>query len=237
MINYEKFAKFYDAIMGDREKSYTTIRQFIERYHPQAKSVLELGSGTGSVLKGLSDKYEVSGIELSEEMLKISREKVLGARLYRGDISNFNLNQTFDVVICVYDTINHLTEFSQWQAVFERASFHLNPSGLFIFDINTLGRLEMLSRESTIVKEFDGNTMQMKVEKINNEKFDWDIKITDANQRAYSENIIEVSFSIERISTTLSQYFDVLELFTFSELGPHDTADKAVYFVCQVIKN
>lgn len=42
MQNYDKFFKFYDQVMGDREKSSRDIINYIQEYSPHAKKVLEL---------------------------------------------------------------------------------------------------------------------------------------------------------------------------------------------------
>lgn len=46
MTNYDTFFKFYDQVMGDREKSSKDILNYIQEYSPQAKKVLELACGT-----------------------------------------------------------------------------------------------------------------------------------------------------------------------------------------------
>lgn len=75
MSDYDIFFKFYDQVMGDREisKRYT---RFHQRIAPHTKKVLELACWTGSVLNILSQKYEVSGLDLSEWMLEIASEKL-----------------------------------------------------------------------------------------------------------------------------------------------------------------
>ena len=45
-----------------------------------------------------------------------------------------------------YDTINHLTLFSDWKKVFRNVSDHLKDNGLFVFDINTLHKLDFISK-------------------------------------------------------------------------------------------
>ena len=54
MANYDVIGKFYDAVMGDRAKATKRLQGFIRKASPKAKRVLELGCGTGSVLKHLA---------------------------------------------------------------------------------------------------------------------------------------------------------------------------------------
>lgn len=145
---YGVFARFYDAVQGDRAEHGAYLRGLIQKHHPRARKILELACGTGSVLKHLEGDYRVTGVDRSEEMLAIAAAKVPQSRLVAGDMTEVRLGQTFDVVPCVYDSINHLLEFEQWDAVFECAHAHLREGGVFIFDINTERRLAWLAQQA-----------------------------------------------------------------------------------------
>ena len=56
--------------------------------------------------------------------------------LVLADMTNFDLQKTFDVVLCNYNSICHLLTWQDWQKFFEMAYNHLNENGIFIFDIN-----------------------------------------------------------------------------------------------------
>ena len=146
MTSYDSFAKFYDAVMGEPTARVTLLQTLIQELHPETESVLELGCGTGAVLKHLHPPYRIAGLDLSEGMLEVARRNVPDATFYQGDMSTFSLPMSFDVILCVFDSINHLTSFAQWQSLFQHVDHHLNAQGLFIFDINTLDKLERLSK-------------------------------------------------------------------------------------------
>ena len=76
-------------MQGDRVEHGAYLRGLIEKHHPQARDVLELACGTGSVLKQLQDDYQVTGVDRSEEMLAIASAKVPQARLVVGDMTRF----------------------------------------------------------------------------------------------------------------------------------------------------
>jgi predicted TPR repeat methyltransferase len=142
MASYDTFGKFYDAVMGDRAQATERIRGFIRKARPKAKNVLELACGTGSVLKHLSKHYEVWGLDLSKQMLSVARKKVPHARLSRQNMVTFHLRQRFDVICCVFDSINHIASFTDWKFLFGNVHQHLSDGGVFIFDINTLKVLD-----------------------------------------------------------------------------------------------
>jgi hypothetical protein len=57
-------------------------------------------------------------------MLEVAAAKLPGVPLVEADMTQFELGERFDVVLCVYDSINHLLEFGQWEAVFDRVHEH-----------------------------------------------------------------------------------------------------------------
>src|SRR5277367_1472832 len=120
MPSYEIFGKFYDAVMGDGSESAKRVADLLRVSRPGARKVLELGCGTGSILKHLQESYEVSGLDLSTRMLSIARKKVPRAKLSRQDMVDFQIDEQFDAVLCVYDSINHIRRFSDWKKVFAR---------------------------------------------------------------------------------------------------------------------
>lgn len=55
-----------------------------------------------------------------------------------GDMSDFKLDNKFDIITCNYNAINELSSLDRWEKVFNLAYNHLNNGGLFSFDINTI---------------------------------------------------------------------------------------------------
>ncbi|MGH9754361.1 MAG: class I SAM-dependent DNA methyltransferase [Blastocatellia bacterium] len=142
MEQYGKFGRFYDAVMGSRAESAAFIHDLIQQHKPEAKTLLELACGTGAILKRLSKYYQVAGLDISFEMLSVARKKLPGAPLVHADMVTFELGQKFDVIICVFDSINHILSFADWGKVFRRVARHLAQGGLFLFDINTERKLQ-----------------------------------------------------------------------------------------------
>ena len=163
MANYDVFGKFYDAIMGDRGKATMRLRELIHKVNPKAQNVLELGCGTGSVLKHLVKDYEVWGVDLSNKMLSLAKKKVPQARLSRQDMVRFRLPKRFDVICCVFDSINHILSFADWKKLFANVRRHLSDSGIFIFDINTQKKLDRHIAEPPWVHKFGNNLLIMEI--------------------------------------------------------------------------
>ncbi|HUG65755.1 MAG TPA: class I SAM-dependent methyltransferase [Gaiellaceae bacterium] len=212
ITNYHAFARFYDAVQGDGAERAAFIRQLIARHAPSASTVLELACGTGSILEHLQADYEVTGLDTSAPMLEVASVKLPEVRLVEADMTQFELGERFDVVLCVYDSINHLLEYRQWEAVFDRADEHLDRGGIFLFDINTERRLAALSDLPPSVHWFgEGHLLVMKVQGNGDGGVVWSLRIFEHQggdrYLLHSEDIREVSFPRRRIEESLRQRF------------------------------
>jgi SAM-dependent methyltransferase len=211
MTSYERFGEFYDAVMGDRWAAAEQVMKLIRAAKPDAKNVLELGCGTGSILKCLQDDYEVSGLDISGKMLSVARKKVPRSKLFRQDMVDFRIDGRFDVIFCVFDSINHVRRFSDWKKVFAAVRRHLLAGGCFIFDINTQRKLERLIAEPPWVHRFGRNLLIIDVTALRNGGSNWNVKVFEhLNGYRYAlheEDIVEASFPIPQIVAALHAHY------------------------------
>jgi len=212
MPAYEIFGEFYDAVMGDRSRPAKHLGKLIRAANPNAKNVLELGCGTGSMLKHLQHNYKVSGLDTSSRMLSIARHKVPHANFFRQDMVDFQIDGRFDAICCVFDSINHVRRFSDWKKLFASVRRHLPPGGCFIFDINTQRKLERHIAEPPWVHRFGKNLLIITVTALPNRASNWNIKVfehSNANRYVlHEEDIVEVSFPSRKIVTGLRTHFE-----------------------------
>ncbi|MHB1209821.1 MAG: class I SAM-dependent DNA methyltransferase [Acidimicrobiales bacterium] len=236
MASYEKFAPFYDAVNGEPRERILQILDAIASYAPDATSVLELGCGTGAVLAGLGSGLSLTGIDESEEMLAYARRRCPSARFIRGDITSFSLAEKFDVIICVYDTLNHVMTFDGWRSVFDGVRNHLTEGGLFIFDVNTVGRLRDLGEVVPWVYDFEGNTLIMDVTFDDESVAVWDIRIferrDDGEFTLHHERISELAVPLADVRNALAPHFAFLVENDTLEGEPTDDSVRA-FFVLQ----
>jgi hypothetical protein len=74
--------------------------------------------------------------------------------LVQGDMTTIRLGRTFDAVLCLYDAINHLTDFADWERTFDTAVAHLEAAGVFVFDANSVERLDWFVGRPAVAQEF-----------------------------------------------------------------------------------
>ena len=233
MAIYTGFAPFYDRIMGDRSDEVARIRSYISRYLPGARSLLELGCGTGALLAGLAGDLDVTGIDQSPQMLAVARTTMPGARLIQGDMTAFTLSTRFDVVICMFDTLNHVPSFDGWLSLFSCVHEYLAEGGLFIFDVNTAGRLRRLDGAPPFVDEFDGNVVIMTVRSAHDSLALWETKIFDRQHddvyRLHHEQIYELGVPLALIRASLAGRFELLEEASLDGSPVSDESDRVFF--------
>jgi len=143
---FDEYARYYDLLYQDKDYQAEAdyVASLIRRFHPHARFILELGSGTGIHASILAKQgFYVYGVERSPEMLSRSLnllENTNQAERQRlsfvlGDIRNIRLSKRFDAVMALFHVISYQTTNDDVIAAFRTAREHLNPDGLFIFDI------------------------------------------------------------------------------------------------------
>jgi SAM-dependent methyltransferase len=115
-----------------REEVDFFARALIESGDPAPKSVLELGSGGGNSAYHLKKRFAMTLVDLSPQMLDVSRALNPECEHVEGDMRTVRLGRTFDAVY-VYDAICHMTTEADLRAVMHTAYEHLRPGGVAVF--------------------------------------------------------------------------------------------------------
>jgi SAM-dependent methyltransferase len=130
-------ARLYDRLFPGGERAVDFYRAEADR---QGGSVLELGSGTGHKLIPIAaDGHPCVGLELSPDMLAEAQRKAdeRGVRVewVQGDMRDFDLGRTFDLVLIAANSLLHLHEAGDLVGCFRSVRRHLAPGARFVFDV------------------------------------------------------------------------------------------------------
>ena len=237
MAFYDLVASHYDAVAGDSSTEAAFLHDIIERCHGRAATLLDVGCGTGAITAFLADTYQVSGLDISPGMLAVARQKLpTGTPLYLADMSCFQLDAKYDVIICAYQGINHLLGFSSWKSFFGCVYGHLNEGGIFIFDIATVGNLMMMASAGKIVQEFGDNYLLIRVRTSDNLVFDWDIEVyelqRDGRYKLITGLVKTRSFPLDTIRAALRPRFAGIEAFGSNGRAVNSDNQDRIWFAC-----
>ncbi|MBQ3509001.1 MAG: class I SAM-dependent methyltransferase [Peptococcaceae bacterium] len=152
---YETLAKMYDALMDDvnYQEWADYIDTMLQKNGCPGKRLLDLGCGTGNISIPLAQKgYQVTGVDLSAEMLDIARSKSEAAGLVidwqQQDLTELQLlddagaEPVFDAIIATFDVFNHLTSPEDLQMLFHSLNPFLADEGILLFDVQTPYKLQ-----------------------------------------------------------------------------------------------
>jgi len=138
---YKEFSKVYDEFMeyADYDMWYETVKVILDHHEVKGDSLLDLGCGTGEILLRAHRDYECTGVDLSEGMLTRAAEKLgeedISLPLVEQDMTRLNLGRRFDVIISMFDTVNHLTTLEGLDDLFRGIGEHLEDEGIYMFDV------------------------------------------------------------------------------------------------------
>jgi len=99
---------------------------------PPAREVLDLGSGGGNVAVHLKNRFAMTLVDLSEDMLAVSRRLNPECAHLQGDMRTVRLGRPFDAVL-VHDAVDYVTCEPDLRQVIDTAYAHCRPGGIALF--------------------------------------------------------------------------------------------------------
>lgn len=155
---YNEFAYFYDDL--NSEADYDALYQYIctqlKAHGVEQGIVADLGCGTGDLTLMLAQAgYDMIGIDQSEEMLSVLRQKAdeLGllprVLLLHQNILELDLYGTIRAAVSTFDTYNHIGPCERFERAVGQAGFFMEKGGVFVFDLNTPFKHEKVLADNT----------------------------------------------------------------------------------------
>ena len=162
-LEYQQLPEYFDKHNTDEatEKQNATIENLLSCHG--VKTVLDITCGTGSQVFFLLNRgYDVTGSDVSPDLLKIARQKALffkgmDVKFIDGDMRTIRAG-SFDAVISIFNAVGHLTK-DDFEIALGNVAENLNEGGVFVFDIFNLQAMtdsvvdELKMDQKSVVKE------------------------------------------------------------------------------------
>ena len=137
---YDSWARIYNQYWGARycENNLPPFEQLLQEYQIyKGTSILDLCCGTGHMAQHLIEQgYKVTGLDISEAMLRYARENAPNAQFILDDARLFKLPPSFNAVISPSGSLNHIMTIEELQQVFTKVYNALLDNGVFLFALN-----------------------------------------------------------------------------------------------------
>ena len=242
MEAYTSFAYVYDTFMDNVPYGEWCeyLTGLLKENGVESGLVLDLGCGTGELTLMLTQAgYDMIGIDQSEEMLCVVRDKAeqlgLSGRLLllRQDLLKLDLYGTIRGAVSTFDTFNHIPDLD---TAIANAGFFMEKGGVFLFDMNTpykhqnvLGENEFTFEEedASCVWRNHYNAADRKVE------ITVDIDYHETGEH-FHEEFCEYTYDLDTIRTALEKHGFALESVCDGETFGPLTEDSQRYFFCAV---
>ncbi|WP_078552752.1 class I SAM-dependent DNA methyltransferase [Bacillus alkalicellulosilyticus] len=159
-MSYQKFAYLYDQLMI--EAPYEQWLEFTEKNIPATRSlaILDVGCGTGEFIIKLKEAgyHDVSGVDLSGEMLTVANDKLgqsgYQVPLFEMDMRNLEQIGPFDVITVFCDSLNYLELEEDVKKALNSFYSCLKDDGILLFDVHSLYKVNSFFINQTFA--YDG---------------------------------------------------------------------------------
>ena len=133
---YSKLSEVYEAMYTtfiNYEEEYTFYNNILSKY--KKSNLLEIGSGTGNLAVYFEENgYNYCGLDLSKEMVDISKRKLPLSTFIVGDMRTFTTKNKVDSVLITGRTISYLLSNEDVMSAFARIYKNLDIGGIVSFD-------------------------------------------------------------------------------------------------------
>jgi SAM-dependent methyltransferase len=137
MEPYRRAAAAYDLFYRGKDypREVDEIVELVEARRPGARSLLDVGCGTGAHLAAFAAQYErAEGIEPSARMIEEATIARPGLVILPGDMRTFRHGDRFDVVTCLFSAIGYMTTDADLRGAVANMASHLEPGGVLVVE-------------------------------------------------------------------------------------------------------
>jgi cyclopropane fatty-acyl-phospholipid synthase-like methyltransferase len=130
-----RFGEWAARVEGDPWERF--LEELAGRLAPGAR-VLDLGCGNGRKIARLAGRFDVTGVDISQEQLRLARAEIPDAQFVHADLAELNLPaESYEAVTAFY-SISHVPR-EEHAALFGKVARWLKPGGLFLASLSANG--------------------------------------------------------------------------------------------------
>jgi len=122
-----------------RNKNYDKEVKFIldifKKQKVKPSLIADVACGAGSHASRLMKKgFNVIGVDLYDGMIKLAKKRVPKLKVLKQDMRKLKLPKKVDCILTMFNVINHLENYKDFEKMLKAYGSNLNDGGLIIFD-------------------------------------------------------------------------------------------------------
>jgi len=188
-----------------------------------------------------SEEFDDYSVKKNSLNYKIKQQKRnLEFNFKAQNMTDFYYEEKFDLIVSFFDSLNYLTDIDQLQNCFESAASSLSRDGLFIFDMNSIGRIKTIEEKSFVIEGDSYECFWEDIVKPEEDLWQVKLKICPDNDAlpCFEESHNERGYKIKTILRLLKnsgfRAVDVYNAFSFAK--GKNNSDR-LYFAAALDKN
>lgn len=138
--DFDNWASYYDIIYKSKYENgqdYRFYNSLLSKFNGRA---LEIACGSGRIyLEALSDGFEIDGVDISERMLMLlkqrAKERNLEPTVYNQDVTDLSIDKKYSLIYFPFSAISHIRGVKNQKEAINRIYEHLEEGGKFAFDM------------------------------------------------------------------------------------------------------
>jgi len=134
---FTETAAFYDAVYAWKDyaaESESVYREIEAAKRSPGRALLDVACGTGLHLSHLRKHYHVEGLDLDEGLLKFAQQRLPDVEFHVGNMVDFNLGRTYDVITCLFSSIGYVLTLENLHRTAANFARHLKPGGVAVVE-------------------------------------------------------------------------------------------------------
>jgi len=134
---FSKTARYYDKIYSFKDYQAETQRLIAiirDNLRSEGNRLLDVACGTGLHIEYLKEHFVTEGLDNSQELLEIARQRNPKVLFHPADMMNFHLGHKYDVVTCLFGSIGYVKTLGNLGQAVRCMANHLVGGGILVIE-------------------------------------------------------------------------------------------------------
>ncbi len=242
MTAYSEFAQIYDSLMHpdiNYEKYADYIENLFDMHDINPDLVCDLACGTGNITIPLAKRgYNMTGVDISYDMLNIAREKSTGLDILylNQSIQSLDLYGSMGAFLCMIDGFNYILSPKGLENALKRIkTCFLDTDGILIFDVSSRYKLQNIIGNNTFIHSdknifYSWRNRYIENKNLSDMMLDFFVK-DDTGYKRFEERHLQRAWSENELKILLKRAgFTEINTYGYMSFNsPDDNAERIVF--------